>query len=144
MAESIVVLLFYPVFAFSCQRLLVIKPKQKAFDQILQAAETHGALIRRYGPIGLFAFVLLPFPMTGPVVGCAIGFLLRMPVWLNMTMVLSAVYVAVFLRTFLFQRLHSWVSAYSPMAALIMVIVIVVVVFGRLGYERIREKRQRS
>jgi uncharacterized membrane protein len=144
-AETVVVLIFYPLFVFSCQHLLVVKPLQKAFDRVLQAAEKNKALIRRYGPIGLFAFVLCPIWMTGPIVGCVIGFLLRMPVWLNMVTVLTATYIAIFVWSIFLHHVHDHVSSYGSYAALILVVVVIVIaVFGHVAYERIRGKRQKS
>ncbi len=74
--ETILVLLFYPLFVFSWQRLLIIPALKNIMERTSKAAEAHHEKIRKYGIIGLFVFVWSPFWMTGPVVGCAIGFLL--------------------------------------------------------------------
>ncbi len=144
-AETATVLIFYPLFVFSCQHLLVIRPLQKAFSRTLTAAEKHKVLIRRYGTLGVFAFVLFPFWATGPIVGCVIGFLMRMPAWLNMATVLSATYVAIAIWAYLLRHVHAQASAYGPYAASILVAA--VIVFGIAGhamYQALRNKRHRN
>jgi uncharacterized membrane protein len=140
-AETAAVLIFYPLFVFSCQHLLTIKPLQKAFDRVLRAAEKNQTLIRRYGPIGLFALVLCPIWMTGPIVGCVIGFLLRIPVWLNIVTVLTATYVAIFLWAAFLHHVHEHVSSYGSYATSILVVVVIAIaVFGHVAYEKLRQK----
>jgi len=92
--ETILVLLFYPVFVFSLQKLVIIRPLERVLNTTRVAAERHQATVRKYGVIGLFTFVWFPFWMTGPVVGSALGYLLRFPAWLTMVSVLSGTYIA--------------------------------------------------
>ncbi|MHC5190840.1 MAG: small multi-drug export protein [Planctomycetota bacterium] len=76
--ETILVLVFYPLFVFIWKQLLVTRWLKRLSDRTYKAAERHKDKVRKYGVIGLFAFVWLPFWMTGPVVGCMIGYLLGM------------------------------------------------------------------
>ena len=92
--ETILVFLFYPVFVFSLQKLVIIRPLEKLLDKTRVAAERHQATVRKYGVIGLFTFVWFPFWMTGPVVGSALGYLLQFPAWLTMASVLAGTYIA--------------------------------------------------
>jgi len=71
--ETILVLLFYPLFVFSLNHLLVIEFLRKVVDRTAGAAEKHQDKVRRYGIPGLVFFVWFPFSMTGPLVGCVIG-----------------------------------------------------------------------
>ncbi len=131
-AETASVFIVYPLFVFSWRHLLVLKPLKKAFARIHQAAETHKAGIQRYGLIGLFAFVWFPFWMTGPVVGCVIGFLLGLPVWLNMTVVLAGTCVAIVGWAFFLREVHARVFSYDPYAAMALVVLLIVIVI--IGY----------
>jgi hypothetical protein len=136
--ETIVVLIFYPLFAFSCQRLVTFKSLQKAFRRLTKTAETHEAKIRQYGPSGLFVLSLvLPF---GPLVGSIAGFLLRMPTWLTMTTVLSATYLAIFVLALLLGRVNSYVSSYGPGATGVMVIIVIAIAILRDILRRRAEK----
>ncbi|UCD50183.1 MAG: small multi-drug export protein [Phycisphaerales bacterium] len=131
--ETLHVLVFYPLFVFGWRHLLVIKSLKNIFERIHQAAETHKAKIQRYGIVGLFAFVWFPFWMTGPVVGSVIGFLLGLPVWLNMTAVLAGTYAAIIGWAYFLRELHERVAAYDPYAAMALVMsLIVVVLVGHL------------
>ena len=67
--ETILVLLFYPLFVFSWQRIFIIPALKNIMQRTSKAAEAHHEKIRKYGIVGLFVFVWSPFWMTGPVVG---------------------------------------------------------------------------
>lgn len=126
--ETFHVLVFYPLFVFSWRHLLVLKPLKNIFERIHEVAEIHKGKIQRYGIIGLFAFVWFPFWMTGPVVGCVIGFLLGLPVWLNMTTVLLGTYVAIVGWAFFLRKVHEKVASYDPYAAMVLVLVLIAVI----------------
>jgi uncharacterized membrane protein len=127
--ETILVLIFYPLFVFSWQQLLVIKGMKRWFERMHEAAEIHKDKVQRYGIAGLFVFVWLPFWMTGPAVGCVIGFLLGLRAWVNMTVVLGATYVAILGWAFLLKKFHDQLAGYNRFAGLI-VVGAVVVLFG--------------
>lgn len=117
--ETILVLVFYPLFVFIWQQLLVIRWLKKLSNRIRTAAETHKDKVRKYGIIGLFFFVWLPFWMTGPVVGCMIGYLLRLRVWTNLVTVLAGTYAAILGWAFLLHQLHQKTVSYSSYAIVI-------------------------
>ncbi|MBN1360665.1 MAG: small multi-drug export protein [Sedimentisphaerales bacterium] len=139
-AETASVLIVYPLFVFSWRHLLVLKPLQKTFTRIHEAAETHKAGIQRYGVIGLFAFVWFPFWMTGPVVGCVLGFLLGLPVWLNLTVVLAGTYVAILGWALFLREVHTRVFSSNPYAAMALVVFLIVLVV--VGYILRRARRE--
>jgi uncharacterized membrane protein len=125
--ETVFVLVCYPLFVFSWRHLLVINSLKKMFERTRKAAEAHKGTVQKYGVIGLFVFVWLPFWMTGPVVGCVIGFLLGLRTWLNMTIVLTGTYVAILGWAFVLRQFHDRVASYSPHAAFILMILLVIV-----------------
>jgi uncharacterized membrane protein len=126
--ETILVLILFPLFVFSWKHLLVIKWLRRMFDRIQAAAERHQEKIRKYGIIGLFVFVWIPFWMTGPVVGCVIGFLLGIPLWINMTVVLAGTCVAVLGWAVVLKQMHAHIASYNSYAALVMLLFVVVIV----------------
>jgi len=131
--ETILVLIFYPLFVFSWRHLLVINWLKNIFERIHKAAETHKDKVQRYGIIGLFIFVWFPFWMTGPVVGCVIGFLLGLRVWLNITVVLTGTYAAIFGWAFFLRQFHDRVASYSSYAAMvIMALLVIIIIVGHL------------
>lgn len=129
--ETILVLIFYPLFVFSWRHLLVIKWLKNIFERIHKAAETHKDKVQRYGIIGLFIFVWFPFWMTGPVVGCVIGFLLGLRVWLNITVVLTGTYAAIFGWAFFLRQFHDRVASYSSYAAMVIMPLLVIIIIVR-------------
>ncbi|MHC4865679.1 MAG: small multi-drug export protein [Planctomycetota bacterium] len=142
--ETIFVLIFYPLFVFSWRHLLVLNWLRNIFERIRAAAEARKGLVQRYGVIGLFVFVWIPFWMTGPVVGCVIGFLLGLRVWVNISVVLAGTYVAIFGWAFLLRQLHDRVASYSSYAAMVLMILLVaIIIVGHLlhrGFHNTRRK----
>jgi uncharacterized membrane protein len=130
--ETIMVMLFYPFFVLSLRSLLIIGFMERLMNRINEAAEANKDYIRRFGIPGLFMFVFIPFWMTGPIVGCAIGFLLGMRPSVNLTVVLSGTYIAIFVWAVLLKKLSERISEYSVIAPWILVILIILMVF--LGY----------
>ena len=126
--ETILVLLFYPLFVMSWRHVAELQILSNFIGHIREAAEANQDKIRRYGIVGLFAFVWFPFWMTGPVVGCAIGFLLGLSTAVNLAIVLMGTYLAMIVWAILLRELHDQVAEYSAFGPMILVIVIIMVV----------------
>lgn len=139
--ETIILLLFYPLFVFSWRHLLVIRSLRNMMDGLHKAAERNRHFIRKYGLFGLFFFVWLPFWMTGSLVGCVIGFLLDLHPWLNVGVVLAGSYVAIASWAILLQEVHIQVEEFSPYASItILVVIILIVLGGHLAHKRRSDK----
>ncbi len=139
--ETILVLLFYPLFVFSWRSFVVIKPLRRIMKRMRFAAEAHKDTIRKYGIVGLFFFVWLPFWMTGPMVGCAVGYLLGLHHWKNLIIVLSSTYLAIICWALLLRSIHDRVSKYSPYASIILVSTIILSIIGITLLRYLRHKR---
>ena len=145
LVETILVLLFYPLFVLGWRRLLVVKFLKNLFERIQNAAEARKDFIHRYCIVGLFVFVWFPFWMTGPVVGSVIGFLLGLKLWLNMTVVLMGTYAAIFGWAFVLRKLHKQVASYSSYAAMVIIaLLIFVFIVGHLLYRAFRESKNKT
>ena len=143
--ETILVLIFYPLFVFSWRHLLVIKRLKNIFERTHKAAETHKDKVQKYGIIGLFFFVWFPFWMTGPVVGCVIGFLLGLQAWLNITVVLAGTYAAIFGWAFFLRQLHEQVASYSSYAAMVlMALLVIIIIVGQLLHRTLQENKNKT
>jgi len=141
--ETILVLLFYPLFVFSWRHLIVTNLLKKVFQRIKKAAEANKDKVQKYGVIGLFAFVWFPFWMTGPVVGCVIGFLLGMRVWLNMAVVLTATYTAILGWALFLRHLHERVASYSSYGGMVLMgLLFLIIVLGHLLHKTFRENKK--
>jgi len=126
LVETIQVLVIYPLFVLSWKSLVDERRMQRLLVGVRRSAEASQSRVARYGMIGLFAFVFLPFWMTGPVVGSVIGFLIGLKARHNLPIVLSATYAAVAIWAVFFERMTEWLAAYGRYAAFCLVLVVAV------------------
>ncbi|NCC37608.1 MAG: hypothetical protein EOM24_37205, partial [Chloroflexia bacterium] len=132
LVETILVLVFYPLFLFSWRQLVEVRGFGSYLHAVRMSAEQHQDKIRRYGLIGLFVFVWSPIWMTGPVVGCAIGILLGLSMRVTLSVVLAGTCVAMVAWGLAMQHLHDQVSrlsSFGPLAVLAVLAVVAVVAY---------------
>jgi len=113
--ESIMVLIFYPLFVLSWHKLDLItyQPLNQFLEHSKQNAHKYEPLIKRYGVIGLILFVLTPFAMTGPVVGSFVGFLIGFRHRVTLIIVLLSTLVAIILWVYLIKNFEEVLITYS-------------------------------
>ncbi len=140
--ETILVLLFYPLFVFSWRHLVEIPGLSNIIKRTSRVAEANRETIRKYGMIGLLAFVFLPFWMTGPVVGCAIGFLLGLHTWVTLTVVLAGTYLAIGGWALLLRELHVRVAEYSVFGPMVLTALIVLIAVAGYLLHRAHSERE--
>jgi uncharacterized membrane protein len=126
LVETIQVLVIYPLFVLSWKSLVDARRMRRFLVSVRRSAEANQSRVARYGIVGLFAFVFLPFWMTGPVVGSVIGFLIGLKARHNLPVVLSATYVAVVIWAVFFDRMNDWLAAYGRYSAFGLVLVVAV------------------
>jgi uncharacterized membrane protein len=103
--EVMIVFLIYFIFVYSVTNHIKT-PWVVAFtDNLRETAFKNKDNIEKYGWIGLFFFVMLPIPFTGPVMGSIIGFLLQMKVVKNFSAVFPGTLAAIVLWVLCFQFL---------------------------------------
>ena len=128
--ESVMVLLFYPVFVFSMCKLVEFPRLKRIIERTRAAAERHHGRVRRYGAAGLFIFVWFPFWMTGPVVGSAIGYLLGLPAWLTLSVVLAGTFVAIVGWAYVLFGLYTRAAVFAPWAPVLIVSLVILVILA--------------
>jgi uncharacterized membrane protein len=126
--ETILVLVFYPLFVFSWRQLFELKRLHRYMGAVRDAAERHHETIRRYGIIGLFLFVWSPLWMTGPVVGCAIGFLLGLHMRVTLPVVFAGTLVAMIGWAVIMRELSEQAARLSAVGPLVLVAVAALIV----------------
>lgn len=135
--ETLLVLLFYPVFVFSLNHLIPFAVVKRFVGRLQSAALAREATVERYGLIGLFLFVFFPFWLTGPVVGCAIGYLMGFRPWFNIGVVLSGTYVAIVSWALFLEKLHRSIKIFNPYAPFVLFgVIILLVVAGRAMHKK--------
>ena len=129
--ETVLVLLFYPVFVLSMLKLVEFPRLKRILESTRAAAERHHDKVRRYGIVGLFMFVWFPFWMTGPVVGSAIGYLLGFPAWLTLSVVLVSTYIAMAGWAYLLFDVFSRIAVFGPWAPVLIIgLIILMIITG--------------
>jgi uncharacterized membrane protein len=143
LVETIQVLLVYPLFVWSWQRLLEFRALRRFMASTRRAAEEHQTRIQRFGVVGLFVFVWVPFWMTGPVVGAVIGFFIGLRPWVNLTVVLGGTWVAITCWAFLLAELQEQTAMLGRYAPLVIVAgLILLVLVARLLKRRHRRRHE--
>lgn len=140
--ETVMVLLFYPVFVLSMRKLVEFPLVGPFLERTQALAEHHQDKVRRYGVAGLFLFVWFPFWMTGPLVGSAIGFLLGFPAWLTLSVVLAGTITAMVGWAYLIFGLYTRAAVFGPWAPVL--IIGLIILFILAGYQLNRRKKIKS
>lgn len=130
--ETVVVLLFYPVFVLSVRKLVALPILKEFIERTQSAAVRHHEKVRRYGVMGLFIFVGIPFWMTGPVVGSVIGYMLGFPAWLTLTVVIAGTFMTLLVWDYLLFGLFARAAVFGPWAPVLIIGVILLVILA--GY----------
>jgi uncharacterized membrane protein len=87
--EVVIVLVAYGTVVLIMRNIIQPKLFRKVVRESELAAQEQKTNIKKYGTIGLFFFVMLPFFMTGPVIGSIIGYLLNYKAIHNFLIVFS-------------------------------------------------------
>ena len=125
--ESVLVLIFYPLFVLSWRSIIVSKQLGGVMKKVRRSAERHEALIRRFGIVGLFVFVWLPFSMTGPMVGCVIGYLMGLSTRANLTVVIAGTWLAIIGWAFFLHDAMERLAGYSTYAPITIVTTVIAI-----------------
>jgi len=81
--EILIVCFTYSGFVLSTTNYLKIEWIKRFMDKLAAKAMERKEKIASYGWIGIFLFVMAPLPVTGPVVGSIIGYMLKMGLFRN-------------------------------------------------------------
>lgn len=141
-SETVMVLLFYPIFVLSMQKLVEFPVVERLMERTRKAAEHHQDKVRRYGVAGLFLFVWFPFWMTGPLVGSAIGYLLGFPAWLTLSVVIAGNFFTMAGWAYLLFGLYTRAADFGPWAPVL--IIGLIILFVLAGYQLNRRKKIRN
>ncbi len=136
--ETFLVLLFYPLFVFSYNKLIVIEQLRETMERTHRAAEAHRQKLLKFGVPGLLLFVWFPFWLTGPLVGCVIGFLIGLRPLTILAVVLAGTYLAIFSWGFVLEPLNHFlmerVGYYVPFVLVVLVILVAVSIRIRYAF----------
>ena len=141
--DGAIVCLFFPVFSLSFRRFITFPFFDGAMASVERTAVEQRPRIRRWGILGLMAFVWFPFHATGPVVGSVIGLLLGLHPWVVVVVVLIGTVLAIV----------SWTMAMGPVVESLqtlvgerlplMVVLIILVLVGSYRVHRYVDTQRR-
>ncbi len=144
LVETIQVLVLYPLFVLSWRNLVDVRRLRRVLVEMRRSAEASQPRVARFGMLGLFVFVFLPFWMTGPVVGSIIGFLLGLKSRQNLAIVLVATYAAIGVWALLFEQLNDLLTTYGRYAAFASVLALAAAVLAVRRFGRWRQASSRE
>ncbi|MEA3353405.1 MAG: small multi-drug export protein [Campylobacterota bacterium] len=131
--EMVMVALLYSAFIFSYNNIIKIDILDKFFKKIDTYKDKYSLLFDRYGVLGLFVFVFIPFWMTGPIVGAIIGYLLGMRHFTVISIVFISTILAMSIWGLLLNELIVFMNIInSSFVWFVLVISIVVLLIKRL------------
>lgn len=127
--ESIMVMLIYPLFVLSIKQLIKIKVMEKYFEQARSRANKYSGIIEKYGAVALFIFVWIPFWMTGPIIGCIIGYFLGFSHTKTIALVLSGTCIAIIVWALFLHKVGEKLSTISTELMILLFVSVLIIVF---------------
>jgi len=110
--EAIIVLIAYGIVVLIMRNIIQPKLFRSAVRQAELAAQDQKTNIKKYGTVGLFVFVMLPFLMTGPVIGSIIGYLLHYKAINNFLIVSAGTLTSIVIYALIGNNIVEYVSQY--------------------------------
>lgn len=108
--EVLIVCFTYAAFVLSITNYLKAGWLTKFMDRLAEKALEQTQKVKPMGWIGIFFFVMVPLPVTGPVVGSIIGYMIRLNPFRNFSATflgtLAAIIIWFYCFDFLEQRFH--------------------------------------
>ena len=108
--EVLIVCFAYSIFVLTTNNYIRVMWVANLIERLTQKAVEQKDKVQSFGWIGLFIFVMLPLPVTGPAMGSVIGYMLGINLFKNFSAIgsgtLAAIIVWFFCFDFLEQRFH--------------------------------------
>ena len=133
-------LLVYPLFQWLITRYHEADNAfMRRLRRIESAADRHQTYVRRWGPLGLGLFMLMPFLVNGPLVGLVLGRLAGLHERHILVAVVAATAVAAVSWTFFFDAMRALVAGIHPWAGWFIAAAMLAVVVGLATWDWIRD-----
>ncbi len=123
--EVLIVSFTYTGFVYSTTRYLKIKWLVNFMERLAAKALEQKDRIKPYGWIGIFLFVMAPLPVTGPVVGSIIGYMLRLSLVRNFSATFLGTLTAIIVWFYCFEFLEERFHMIQYLFAVIVIIVLI-------------------
>jgi uncharacterized membrane protein len=123
--EVMVVFFTYAIFALTTASYLRVEWVIRAMERIAETALKQKNRIERFGWLGIFLFVMIPLPVTGPVVGSIIGGMIRMGWVKNFSATFLGTLTAIVLWTQFFEFLDERLQMIQTFFGIIVILVLI-------------------
>ncbi|MCK5098722.1 MAG: small multi-drug export protein [Desulfobacteraceae bacterium] len=123
--EVLIVCFTYSGFVYSTSKYLKIKWLVRFMERLAAKALEQKDRIKPFGWIGIFLFVMAPLPVTGPVVGSIIGYMLRLSSLRNFSATFLGTLTAIIVWFFCFDFLEEQFHMIQYLFAAIIIIVLI-------------------
>lgn len=122
--EVLIVCFSYSIFVLTTNNYIRVLWIAKLMERLAQKAVEQKKKVQSFGWIGLFVFVMLPLPVTGPVVGSIIGYLLKINLFKNFTATGAGTSLAIIVWFFFFDFLEQQFQIIQYVFAVVIIIVL--------------------
>ncbi|MCD4742714.1 MAG: small multi-drug export protein [Desulfobacteraceae bacterium] len=123
--EVLIVCFTYAGFVYSTTNYLKVEWLMKFMDRLAVKALEQKDKIEPFGWIGIFLFVMAPLPVTGPVVGSIIGYMLRLRLIRNFSATFLGTLTAIIIWFYCFDFLEERFHMIQYLFAAIVIIVLI-------------------
>lgn len=123
--ETLIVCFTYSGFVLSTTNYLKVEWVRRFMANLALKALEKKDKIQKWGWIGIFSFVMAPLPVTGPVIGSIIGYMLRMGLFSNFTATALGTFTATVIWCFGFDYLQQQFQMIQYVFAAIVVMVLI-------------------
>lgn len=124
--EILIVCFTYSIFVLSATQYLRVEWLARVMGNIAVKALKNKQKIERFGWLGIFFFVMAPLPVTGPVVGSIIGYMIKLSLVKNFSATflgtLTAIIVWFQFFDFLEERFHMIQYIFAFIVVLVLVV----------------------
>ena len=123
--EVLIVCYCYSLFVFSFKNYINCKWLTIATKNAEKQALKHKTIVARYGWLGIFAFVMIPLPITGPAAGSIIAYFLKFSIKRNFAAVFSGTLASIVIWTYFFDYLDRHIDIFKYVVVAVLLIVFI-------------------
>ena len=121
--EVLIVCYCYSLFVFSFKNYINCKWLTIASKNAEKQALKHKNVVARYGWFGIFAFVMIPLPITGPAAGSIIAYFLKFSIKRNFAAVFGGTLASIIIWTCFFDYLNRHIATFKYIVVAVLLVV---------------------
>jgi uncharacterized membrane protein len=116
----------------------------RRLQDIDAVSQRHAGWATRWGPLGIFAFMLVPFLVNGPLVGAFVGRAAAIPVRRLIAPILASTLLAIVAWTLFYGWLFDFASGVHPALPASITLLIVATALAGVAWSAARDRRRHS